>query len=295
MSGDGERWHRDPVTVRPPASTANLGPGFDCLALALELRDEITASVVPSGITVAVDGEAEVPRDETNLVVRAMLAGFTAMGRQPAGVAVRCRNRIPHGRGLGSSAAAIVGGLVVARELTVGGKSLLSDEDLLHLAAGIEGHADNVAAALLGGLTAAWRETAGQLRYRAVRLARPSMPITLYLPAQTMATTTARAVLPSTVSHADAVTNLAAATLLTHALTSADSELLLAATTDTLHQPYRFAAMPASGTLVAQLRAAGWPAALSGAGPSVMVFGEVPMAAPSGFQRLVVAVADTGA
>ena len=148
-----------PVVVRAPATSANLGPGFDSLGLALDWHDEVEANVVGSGLAVDVSGEGadDVTRDETHLIVRSMRAAFEAMdAKQPDGLRLRCTNRIPHARGLGSSAAAIVSGIVAARALAVDGPERLDDKAALRLATEIEGHPDNVAACLLGGLTVAW-------------------------------------------------------------------------------------------------------------------------------------------
>src|SRR5919201_1165775 len=150
-----------PVRVRVPATSANLGPGFDALGLALARYDDVVVRVVDEGLFVDVAGEGAdtVPRTGRHLVVRALRAGFEALGGQPRGLEVVCANRIPHSRGLGSSAAAIVAGVVAARALALGGEQVLDDAAVLDLAADLEGHPDNVAACLLGGLTVAWTET----------------------------------------------------------------------------------------------------------------------------------------
>ena len=141
-----------PVVIEVPATSANLGPGFDCLGLALELRDRLTASVAGAlSISVAGEGEGDVPLDDSHLVVRSIAAGLEFLGEQLPGLALRCENRIPHSRGLGSSSAAIVGGLALARALVAGGAERMDDEALLALANGIEGHPDNVAPAVSGG------------------------------------------------------------------------------------------------------------------------------------------------
>ncbi|MDR1998991.1 MAG: homoserine kinase, partial [Frankiaceae bacterium] len=149
-----------PVHVRAPASSANLGAGFDCLGIALGLHDDLVARIGDDGlhIDVAGEGERDVPRGESHLVVRAMRAAFDRMGEQPRGIELSCANRIPHARGLGSSSAAICAGIVLARSLVLGGDQLLPDSAALSLACELEGHPDNVAACLLGGLTIAWTE-----------------------------------------------------------------------------------------------------------------------------------------
>ena len=257
-----------PVSARVPATSANLGPGFDALGLAVTLYDDLTAEITDDGLAVAVEGHgADLPSDETHLVVRAMRTAFTRLGGQPPGVTLRCTNRIPHGRGLGSSAAAIVAGLVLARALVVDGADRLSDDDLLLLANEIEGHPDNVAACLLGGLTVAWADST---RVRAVRLdVDPRIAPVALVPPFEASTEQARGLLPSTVPHADAAFAAGRAALLIAALTGRP-ELLLPGTDDRLHQPYRAPAMFDSYALVGELRQAGVPAVISGAGPTVL-------------------------
>jgi homoserine kinase len=257
------------VHVRVPATSANLGPGFDALGLALDLVDDLRARVVGSGLQLEVTGPGEeLPRDEKHLVVRAMRATFARLGGQPDGLELICANRIPHGRGLGSSAAAIVGGVLLARALVVGGDDVLPDAQALALASELEGHPDNVAPALLGGLTVAWLDEA---RAHAIRLECDARvrPV-VFVPPFEASTEEARGLLPASVPHSDAAANAARAALLVAALTGAP-EHLLAATGDLLHQQYRAPAMPASAELVATLRKNGLPAVISGAGPTVLV------------------------
>jgi homoserine kinase len=264
-----------PVRVRVPATSANLGPGFDALGLALALYDDVTARVTDGGCEVRVHGEGagELPADDSHLVVRAMLATFDALGGRPAGLAVECVNRIPQARGLGSSSAAIVAGVQLARALVDGGTERLDDAGALRMAADLEGHPDNVAPCLLGGFTIAWTGPAGA---RAVRLV-PAAGVraTVFVPDERGLTAVARAALPATVPHADAAANAGRAALLVHALT-AEPALLLPATEDRLHQGYRAPGMPASAALVAALRAAGVAAVVSGAGPTVLALSPVP-------------------
>ena len=262
-----------PVSVRTPATSANLGPGFDALGLALALYDDLTARVTESGFTVTVTGEGagELPGDETHLVVRSMLAAFDELGARPPGVAVECVNRIPQARGLGSSSAAIVGGIQLARALVV--DAPMDDAGALALADRLEGHPDNVAPCLLGGFTIAWSDPAGA---RAVRLATaPGVRTTVFVPQERGLTSTARAALPAAVPHADAAFNSGRSALLVHALTQAP-ELLFPATEDRLHQGYRAEAMPGTASLLAGLRSIGVAAVVSGAGPTVLAFGEIP-------------------
>jgi homoserine kinase len=261
-------WTDRPVTVRVPATSANLGPGFDALGLALGLHDVVEARIIPGGLTIEVTGfgTGGAADGEDHLVIQAMRAGFSALDGQPPGIGLRCANAIPQGYGLGSSAAAIVAGLLAARELAPGGKRL-DDDALLRLATRLEGHPDNVAACLAGGLTIAWTSAAGP---RAARLAlAPGLTPVLCVPDDPLATAEARQVLPPSVPHADAAANAARAALLIAAF-AGDPGLLMTGTEDFLHQPYRTAVMPATSGLVARLREAGIPAVVSGAGPAVL-------------------------
>jgi len=263
------RFTSGPVQVRVPATSANLGPGFDALGLALSLYDDLVASVGAPGLAITVTGEgADVARDESHLVVSAMRATFDCLGGQPGGLALTCTNRIPHGRGLGSSAAAIVAGVVLARGLVVGGADELPDADALDLAARIEGHPDNVAPCLLGGLTVAW---ADDERSHAVRRdCDPAITPVVFIPPFQSSTKQARGLLPLSVPHSDAAFTAGRAALLVAAVTGSP-EALFAATEDRLHQQFRVSAMPESGDLVAALRASGHAAVISGAGPTVLV------------------------
>jgi homoserine kinase len=257
------------VRVRVPATSANLGPGFDALGLALGLYDEVTARIDGTTIRVGVAGEGaeELPTDGTHLVAASALAAFDRLGGRPDGLVIDCVNAIPQARGLGSSSAAIVAGILVARALVDGGDRLLDAAATLRLAAEIEGHPDNVAPCLYGGFTIAWQSGDGA---RAVSLVPASgvHPV-IYVPAGRGLTAHARAALPATVPHADAAVNAGRAALLVHALTAAPG-LLFDATEDRLHQGYRAPGMPATAELVGKLRAAGFAAVVSGAGPSVL-------------------------
>ncbi len=261
------------VRVRTPATSANLGPGFDAFGLALGLYDDVVVRVADSGLHVDIAGEGAdtLARDEKHLVVRALRTAFDLLGGQPRGLEVVCANRIPHGRGLGSSSAAICAGIMAARAVTIGGPSILGDTALLELATEIEGHPDNVAACLLGGFTLAWTEGGAA---RAIRMdPSPSVVPVVFVPANPVLTETARGLLPRTVPHVDAAANAGRAALLVEALTRRP-ELLLAATEDRLHQEYRAPAMPESIALVKRLRADGVPAVISGAGPTVIALSD---------------------
>src|SRR6478735_9622551 len=288
------------VTVRVPATSANLGPGFDSFGLALASYDEVAACRIERGLVVQVTGVGadEVPLTAQHLVVRSIGTAFTAVGEQLPGLQLRCANRIPHGGGLGSSAAATVAGLLLGRELIVsGGGRRLSDDEVLALGAAMEGHPDNVAPALYGGFTLAYSGADG--RPIAVRReVHPDIRVVVFSAHQASSTHHTRGLLPAMVPHADAAANAAAAGLLVHALT-VDPSHLLPATRDRLHQDYRAPAMPASAELVADLRAAGIAAVISGAGPSViaLVTDEIDLIrwARPGFEAAEVDVCTRGA
>ena len=258
------------VRVRVPATSANLGPGFDALGLALSIRDDVEVRVTAGGLDIEVSGEgaAEVAgAGERHLVVAAMRAAFDDLGvGQPAGLALRCVNRIPHGRGLGSSAAAIVAGVLAARALAGAGRDLHAE---LAVANRLEGHPDNVAPCLYGGLTIAWLSArrADAIRLEPLAGVRP----VVFIAPEPVSTEVARGLLPASVPHADAARNSGRAALLVAALTLRQ-DALFDATEDRLHQNYRAPAMPATHDLVRRLRSAGVPAVVSGAGPSVLAF-----------------------
>jgi homoserine kinase len=275
-------WAKDGVRVRVPATSANLGPGFDALGLALTLHDDVDVWVCESGLSIEISGEGEelAEAGEDHLVVRAMRAAFAVTGSQPPGIGLRCVNRIPHGRGLGSSAAAIVAGILAARALAESGPPAAGadpwpDGVLLELATELEGHPDNVAACLAGGLTIAWTED-GQPHMVRLEPRSSIRPVVCVAPAP-VRTEVTRRLLPDLVPHRDAAANAGRSALLVAVLTQRSAEppeetagALLAATQDWLHQDYRAAAMPETCALVGKLREAGLAAVVSGAGPSVL-------------------------
>jgi len=305
-------WAQSPAVVRAPATSANLGPGFDAFGLALACYDQVEARVTGDRLTLRVQGEGEQTAGlgERHLVVTAMRAAFDKMGGHPDGLTLNCVNAIPHGRGLGSSAAAVVSGILAARALAGDGADRLPDAEVLRLAADLEGHPDNVAACLAGGLTVAWRPGAagdggpgsgagvvpganglppdsetgvipgadgipadGRGPVRLLRLVVLGALTAVVCVAPTaMATHEARCALPAVVPHADAVANAARSALLLAGLTR-DPSLLFDATEDFLHQRYRAAAMPETAELLRRLRQAGIAAVVSGAGPSVLALG----------------------
>jgi homoserine kinase len=260
------------VRVAAPATSANLGPGFDSFGLALELHDVVEAQVTRGPLVLDVSGEgaAELPRDESHLVAKAMRVAFDTAGVAQPGLRLTCHNAIPQGRGLGSSAAAIVSGIRLAQALL--GGAAFSDDTALSLAVEMEGHPDNVAACLLGSCTIAWNEPAGP---KAIRLdVHRDIRAALFIPPFALSTIVARGLVPADVPHRAASANAARAGLLVVALT-ARPDLLRAATEDALHQEFRRPAMPESLALVDAMRAAGNAAVLSGAGPTVMTLATV--------------------
>ncbi|MBN9606588.1 MAG: homoserine kinase [Actinomycetales bacterium] len=264
------------VTVKVPATTANLGPGFDTLGLALSLYDEIEATVREApGATVTVEGVGaqEVPTDASNLVVRAAAHAFAAVGQPMPGLDLVARNRIPHGRGMGSSGAAIVAGIMTAKGLLEGIVDFDADL-LLRLATELEGHPDNVAPALFGGLTIAWMTPEGP-RHKKLIVHRGVSPLVGVPTASTMSTALARSLQPQSVPHEDAIFNVSRSALLIAALIQSP-ELLLQATEDKLHQSYRASAMPETDALIRMLREHDMAAVVSGAGPSILVLGSDP-------------------
>jgi homoserine kinase len=256
------------------ASSANLGPGFDSIGLALDLRDEIVVETRDSGLEVVVEGEGadQVPLDAEHLVVRAVRRGLDAVGVGAAGLVVRCRNAIPHSRGLGSSAAAVVGGLAAVNGLVAQIDSTpLTVDQLIQLCSEFEGHPDNAAAAVLGGAVVSWTDgTRERPRYSAVSLRlHPDIHLFCAIPEERSLTAETRVLLPTRVSHDEASFNVSRAALLVVALTERP-DLLMAATEDVLHQRQRAPAMPASAEYLRLLRRHNMAVTLSGAGPSLI-------------------------
>lgn len=286
------------VRIKVPATSANLGPGYDSFGLALGRYDEVYAEPADQ-LTITVDGVGadSVPRDERHLVVRATQVAFDALGEPLPGLRLHCVNTIPHGGGQGSSASAIVAGILIARGLLPDGDSRLPDAKVLELATAMEGHPDNVAPAIFGGLTVSWTREGGEV-VAIRRQVHPDIQLLAFTAEAECSTEVARDMLPATVPHQDAAANAAASAVLLHALTT-DPAYLLDGTVDRLHQGYRAPAMPASAALVTELRAAGLAAVISGAGPSVLAFSAGPVDAADwhrpGFRASVLEVDDTGA
>ncbi len=274
---------REALQVSVPATSANLGPAFDAMGLALALHDDVEVRIAAGAVEVAVEGQGAgtLPTGEDHLVVRALRAGLDHAGVPQPGLRLRCHNRIPHGRGLGSSAAAVLAGLLAARGL-LSEPDALDDDAVLGLATRFEGHPDNAAPALLGGATVAWVESGVP---HAVRIpVSPRLEPAVLVPEARLATSTARAVLPPRVPHADAAHNAGRAALLVVAIGSRP-DLLLPATEDRLHQAYREDVMRPSLELVGELRGAGFPAVISGAGPSVLVLDGLPASRDDSLRR----------
>lgn len=255
--------------VSVPATSANLGPGFDSLGLALSWNDEVSAKRGGNGVSIRVTGEGEdtIPRGETNLVLRGMRQGLASLGETINGASVHAHNTIPSARGLGSSSAAIVAGLALAWALTR--RAPLDRDWAFQLAVDLEGHPDNVGPAVYGGLTIGWVNSQGQWQLTSSAVC-AQVRATVVVPANPLETSRARAVMPQSIPLADAVANSARAALLVQAL-AVEPALLFEATTDHLHQRYRRALYPQSMELVDHLRGQGLAAYISGAGPTVAI------------------------
>lgn len=267
------------VKVRVPATVANLGPGFDALGVAVRMHLEIDIEPRRDSVDILIEGEGaeHLPADETNLVIKSMNTFFDFVGRRPPGYAVRVKNPIPLGSGLGSSAAAVVGGLYAARSVT--GRTVPQTE-MVQLATELEGHPDNVMPALLGGLVVCYRSQDGsELRSFRLEPSERLVPI-LAVPAEGFSTAEARKALPADVSFGDAQFTASRAALLVAAMISGSgSDVLAEAMNDRLHEPHRLKLMPETAAVHEELRAAGLAVALAGAGPSLLVVVPKPEAA----------------
>lgn len=258
------------ATVRVPGTSANLGPGFDSLGLAVSLYDTLSVTTLEApGLEFDLSGEGveDLPRDASHLVVKTLDIAWARLGYSRAGVRIAAANVLPHGRGLGSSASAIVAAIMAAN-------ALVAPEDrqdrawVLQLASELEGHPDNVAPAIFGAVAVSWLEGDA---YASAKVTPSALVVPVVaIPDVELKTERARGMLPATVPHAEAAANSGRAALLMHALAT-DPSLLLAGTRDYLHQDYRAEAMPASAALVEMLRGQGHAAFISGAGPTVMV------------------------
>jgi homoserine kinase len=255
------------AAVLIPATSANLGPGFDSFGLALDLHNRFEAELAEEwSVDVEGEGAGFLRTDATNRVASAMALAFEALGTPDLRARIGCLNRIPLGNGLGSSSAAIVGGVLLAEELA---GQQLGEQALLELAAEIEGHPDNVAAALRGGFTVCWND-GSHVRTARFQPAR-GLAVVVVVANEELSTKTARAMLPEAVPHADAAFNVAHAGLLAASIATGRPELLGAALADRLHEPYRASAVADMQEVHDILRDAGAAGvALSGAGPTLI-------------------------
>lgn len=259
------------VRVKVPASSANLGPGYDSLGISLGYYDELTFTRIESGLEFELSGEGagEVPQDETHLVVKAMQTAWRAVGLfELPGLRITAHHKIPHSRGMGSSASAIVAGVAGANAM-LPEEIRLDAESVLQICSGMEGHPDNVAPSLYGNLVISYGDSSGW--HSLVVPVHPEVLPVVAIPDYEVPTKVARGLIPETVPHREAASNSGRAALLTQALSSYP-EFLFAGTKDLLHQPYRATAMKPSAELVKALRGRGYAAVISGAGPTVMVF-----------------------
>lgn len=273
------RIQAESVTVKIPATSANLGPGFDSMGLAMNLYDQITARATVGSTRVEIIGEGAdwLPRNEKHLVIQALRRGLDSIGASQVGLELFCENRIPQTRGLGSSAAAIIGGLMLARGLTGGHFSPLTKQNILEVATEMEGHPDNVAPALFGGVVVSRQEQNDRGIVAVPLKTEYQLELTVFIPGYTLSTNCARELLPTEIPFHEAVANSANAALLVLALQK-EPALLMVATEDYLHQEYRRPVMKPSVDLLFWLRKRMLPAVISGAGPTVMVLGETPAA-----------------
>lgn len=267
------------VKVKVPATVANLGPGFDALGVAIQMHLEVDIEPRRDSIDIAVEGEGAetLPEDETNLVIRAMNQFFDYVGRRPPGYAVRVKNPIPLASGLGSSAAAVVGGLFAARAVT--GRNVPQTE-MIRMAVDMEGHPDNIMPALLGGLVVCYGDAIGT-EPRHFRLAASDRLVPMIaVPREGFSTEAARKALPKDVSFEDAQFTASRAALLVAAMSAgAGNDVLAEAMNDRLHEPHRLKLMPETAAVHSELRASGLAVALAGAGPSLLVIAPRPEAA----------------
>lgn len=266
------------ANIKVPATSANLGPGFDCAGVAVGLYDELEIRTTEAGFSAEVEGEGHnyLPTDARHMIITQIRTRLERLGWHLPGLQLKAINRIPHSRGLGSSAAAHIAAAMAAKALLPPDCALTND-DLLQWASEDEGHPDNVAPAIYGGLTFSWNEPedSGDV-YRSVKLTpHPDITPVVAIPAKPLSTAAARTLLPPTVPHAEAVSNASRAALLAPAMTT-NPELLLAATQDWLHQQYRQPSMPETLQHISALRAEGHAAVVSGAGPTLCVFAASP-------------------
>ncbi|MFA5385246.1 MAG: homoserine kinase [Eubacteriales bacterium] len=273
------------IRVQVPATTANLGPGFDCLGMALQLYNTVEMQRISSGLHIEVHGEGsrDIARDEKNIVYQAAMRLFKQAGKSPEGLKIKLTNNIPIARGLGSSAAAIIGGLIAANTL-IGGD--LSHKEILSLATTLEGHPDNVAPALLGGIVVSV-PVDSDIKYMKINPP-PGLKAIMAIPDFFVMTKRAREILPQQISLQDAVFNLGRLALLLTALSQGDFNMLSTAMEDRIHQPYRSNLVPGLKKVLAAARLAGARGVcISGAGPSLLAL------ADNNFESIAQAMKDT--
>lgn len=260
------------IRVQVPATTANLGPGLDCLGMALQLYNSVEVSTAPTGLIIEIHGEGsgDIPKDERNMVYQAAVKVFNHVNTPPPGMKIRLINSIPVARGLGSSTAAIAGGMIAANILS-GNK--LSTKEIINLAYCMEGHPDNIAASILGGIVvAAFAE--GEVKCRKIP-APANMKAVVAIPDFTLPTKNSREALPQQVPISDVIFNLGRIALLTSALYTGDMNLIGTAMEDRIHQPYRVSLVPGMKKVFAAAKLAGAKGiALSGSGPAIIAYAE---------------------
>jgi homoserine kinase len=261
------------IRVQIPATTANMGPGFDTLGMALKLYNFVEMEETGLGLKIDVDGDGadKIPRDASNIVYQAASKLFKLVNYQPVGLRLKITNNIPLARGLGSSASAIVGGLIAANKLS---GSRLGEKELLNLATEIEGHPDNVAPALLGGIVVS-AQVDGEIKFAKIE---PPVKLkcVVAIPDFALPTKLAREVLPQSVSMTDAVFNIGRVSLLVTALIRQDFNLMATAMDDRIHQPYRASLVPGMKKVFAAAKLAGAKGVvLSGAGPTLIAFCDI--------------------
>lgn len=260
------------VRVQVPATTANLGPGFDCLGMALQLYNSVEMTETGTGLHIEIHGEGnqDIPRDENNMVFQAARKVFKQAGLKPTGLRIKLSNNIPVARGLGSSTAAIVGGMIAANIIS-GNK--LDNKDIINLAYSMEGHPDNVAAAVLGGIVVA---VPADGEVRCIKIPPPRLlQAAISIPDFTLSTRTSRDVLPQQVPINDAAFNLGRVALLVSALYTGDINQFGVAMEDRLHQPYRTNLVPGMKKVFAAARLAGAKGiTLSGSGPTIIAYSD---------------------
>ena len=258
------------ISVRAPATTANLGPGFDCLGLALDIWNETSFEIGHSDLSISGEGENELVLDLNNLLYRGFAKPFEILGRDVPAVSIKAKNEIPVGRGLGSSAAAIVSGLIAGDKATGIG---LSRAEILRLAAEMEGHADNVGPALLGGLQIV---VSSNQEWVTSQVPIPKkISLIIFIPDKLVLTSEARSSLPEAVTLDDAKFNIGRASLFVNSMAQGDIDHLGIATQDRLHQDYRAALLPGINSVMKGALSAGADCVfISGSGPSVIAISE---------------------